>query len=149
MQAFSSLDLCLRATLDPLLVSKYSSVADYCLCQQILDRPDKRSSLLFRQKIKFSAVDARTAEICFPRLTTTVDCVTGPGVPFRGKVAAIFKEPKIKISWEFFKINSLKFISFLIKISQQKIVLQFQNRSCRCVFCKAIHTNIIKCCFLF
>ena len=39
-----------------------------------------------------------TSEICFPRLTTTVDCVTGPGVPFRGKVAAIFKEPKLKIS---------------------------------------------------
>jgi hypothetical protein len=50
------------------------------------------------KKALSAAPDTWTSEICLPRLTTTLDCVTGPGVPFRGKVAAIFKDPKIRIT---------------------------------------------------
>ena len=34
--------------------------------------------------------------ICLDSLTSTVDSVTGPGVPFKGRVAAIFKTPKVE-----------------------------------------------------
>lgn len=35
--------------------------------------------------------------ICMPSLSATVNCDSGPGVPFKGRVAAIFKQPKIEI----------------------------------------------------
>ena len=34
--------------------------------------------------------------ICLASLTSTVDSVTGPGVPFKGRVAAIFKSPTVE-----------------------------------------------------
>ena len=37
------------------------------------------------------------ADICWPRLSVGVDTVTGPGVPFKGRVAAIYKKPKMQI----------------------------------------------------
>ena len=37
------------------------------------------------------------ANICMPRLSATVNCVAGPGVPFKGRVSAILAQPKIEI----------------------------------------------------
>ena len=36
--------------------------------------------------------------VCLTALTSTVDSVTGPGVPFKGRVAAIFKSPKVEFT---------------------------------------------------
>lgn len=35
--------------------------------------------------------------VCLDTLAATLDCVTGPGVPFQGRVAAVFKQPKILV----------------------------------------------------
>jgi len=37
--------------------------------------------------------------ICMPTLAATVDCSTGPGVPFKGKVAEIVRKPKLQLSF--------------------------------------------------
>ena len=37
--------------------------------------------------------------ICMASLTSTVDSVTGPGVPFKGRVAGIFKNPKVEFRY--------------------------------------------------
>jgi hypothetical protein len=39
------------------------------------------------------------AELCLATLTSSVDSVTGPGVPFKGRVAAIFKRPKLEFRY--------------------------------------------------
>jgi len=38
-------------------------------------------------------------DLCFSKLTSSVSSETGPGVPFKGKVSAIFTGPKIEFSF--------------------------------------------------
>lgn len=41
--------------------------------------------------------DKWRSQLCLPLLSASVDTVTGPGVPFRGKVAVIFRRPKLDV----------------------------------------------------
>ena len=44
------------------------------------------------------------ADVCLPSLSSTVDTVTGPGVPFKGKVSVIFKQPRLHLTYVFTQI---------------------------------------------
>ncbi|XP_059078987.1 uncharacterized protein LOC131877341 isoform X1 [Tigriopus californicus] len=66
------------------------------------------------------------ATLCLPRISTSVNCVAGPGVPFKGRVSAIFKLPKLEIMFKQTS-SSVHVISLKSSASRSKYVPTYDS----------------------